>query len=77
MKTLKALTISLTLLGTLATATSALADGCYNCGSGSPCNQCRYGDKDTQDARKRCEKSGCKISGTSSCSTAANVKVCG
>lgn len=56
----------------------ALADGCYNCGSGSAngCNQCRYGTSDTGDKRKECEKRGCKITGTSSCSSAANVKVC-
>lgn len=49
---------------------------CANCASGSPCQQCRMG-KDSSDARKRCEKMGCKITGTSSCSSAANVKVCG
>ncbi len=53
------------------------ADGCYNCASGSSCgNQCRYGSSDTFAARKACEKKGCKITGTSSCSRAANVKVC-
>lgn len=53
------------------------ADGCYNCASGSSCgNQCRYGSSDTFAKRKECEKKGCKITGTSSCSTAANVKVC-
>jgi hypothetical protein len=54
----------------------SLADGCYICSGGSSCQQCRYGAKDTQDARKACEKKGCKIGGTASCSTAANVKVC-
>lgn len=66
----------LAVLGVLATPVVALADGCYLCGSGSSCQQCRYGSSDTSDARKACEKKGCKISGTASCSTAANVKVC-
>lgn len=62
----------------VAAPTAALADGCYLCGSGSSngCNQCRYGSSDTGDARKACEKKGCKITGTASCSSAANVKVC-
>lgn len=51
------------------------ADGCYNCGSGSSANQCRYYGSDTSEQRKKCESMGCKITGTSSCSTAANVKV--
>jgi hypothetical protein len=64
----------------LALATSyaapALADGCYICTSGSPCAQCSYTGSDTQSARKRCQEAGCKIGGTKSCSTAANVKTC-
>ena len=58
--------------------TRALADGCYICGSGSSggCQQCSYGSSDTAAARKACEKKGCKIGGTKSCSTAANVKSC-
>lgn len=68
---------SLFVLGAVfALPSSVRADGCYLCGSGSPCAQCRYGASDTSDARKACEKKGCKISGTASCSTAANVKVC-
>lgn len=51
------------------------ADGCYNCGSGSSANQCRYRGSDTSEQRKKCESMGCKIVGTSSCSTASNVKV--
>lgn len=31
---------------------------------------------DTFPARKECEKKGCRITGTSSCSTASYVKVC-
>jgi hypothetical protein len=54
----------------------ALADGCYICTSGSPCQQCRYGSSDTQAERKKCRDAGCKIGGTKSCSTAANIKSC-
>jgi hypothetical protein len=50
-------------------------DGCYNCSSSSSANQCRYYGSDTQDQRKKCKDMGCEITGTSSCSTAANVKV--
>lgn len=52
-------------------------DGCYLCGSGSSdgIQQCRYYGSDTFDQRKKCESMGCKVTGTSSCSTAANVKV--
>jgi len=58
--------------------TAALAsEGCYICKGGSSCgDQCRYGSKDTFEARKACEKKGCKIGGTKSCSTAANAKTC-
>lgn len=55
---------------------AALADGCYICTSGSPCQQCRYRGSDTQAERKKCRDSGCKIGGTKSCSTAANIKTC-
>jgi hypothetical protein len=51
------------------------SSGCYNCASGSSANQCRYHGSDTSEQRKKCESMGCKITGTSSCSTAANVKV--
>jgi hypothetical protein len=54
----------------------ARADGCYLCRSGSSCDQCRYGSTDTQDARKACEARGCKVEGTTSCSSAVNIKVC-
>lgn len=53
----------------------ALAAGCYICTSGSPCQQCRYGS-DNQTERKRCRDAGCKIGGTKSCSTAANIRTC-
>ncbi|MBM4379174.1 MAG: hypothetical protein FJ086_07725 [Deltaproteobacteria bacterium] len=53
------------------------SEGCYICQRGSTCGeQCRYGSKDTSDARKACAKKGCKVRGTKSCSTAANVKNC-
>lgn len=57
-------------------AAPALADGCYICTSGSPCAQCRYSGSDSQGTRKRCRDAGCKIGGTKSCSTAANIKTC-
>ncbi|MEJ2121851.1 MAG: hypothetical protein P8Z76_14325 [Alphaproteobacteria bacterium] len=51
--------------------------GCYICTSGSSCGQyCRYGGSDTGAKRKGCRKAGCKIGGTASCPTAANVRIC-
>jgi hypothetical protein len=58
---------------------AAWADGCYTCGGGSSdaCKDyCRYSGQDTFAARKTCESKGCKVSGTASCPTAANYKVC-
>lgn len=50
---------------------------CFLCGSGSSCEQCPSpSGKDTFDDRKACQNKGCKVSGTASCSTAANVKKC-
>ena len=55
----------------------AEADGCYICGSGSACGDyCRYTGGDDFNNRKKCEAAGCKVSGTASCPTAANYKVC-
>ncbi len=56
---------------------TADARDCLLCGSGSSngCQQCDAGGTDSK-ARSACEKAGCKISGTGSCSTAANVKIC-
>jgi hypothetical protein len=52
-------------------------DKCVNCSSDSSCKQCKLdGNQDNQKNRKKCESMGCKITGTGSCSTAANVKVC-
>jgi len=79
MKTIKTLTFIFILMGTFAGYNSIYADGCYICGSGSSSNckdYCRYSGSDSFENRKKCEKAGCKISGTSSCPTAANYKVC-
>jgi hypothetical protein len=55
----------------------AAADGCYICRSGSSCGQyCRYAGRDSFAKRKKCIKAGCKIGGTASCPTAANVRIC-
>lgn len=55
----------------------AAADGCYICRSGSSCGQyCRYAGRDTYAKRRSCIKAGCKIGGTASCPTAANVRIC-
>ena len=62
--------------GILANAPAAVADGCYICTSGSPCAQCRWSGSDSQAERKKCQDAGCKIGGTKSCSTAANIKTC-
>jgi hypothetical protein len=64
------------LFAALGGAPAARADGCYICTSGSPCQQCKYTGSDTQAERKKCRDSGCKIGGTKSCSTAANIKTC-
>ena len=77
MQVLKAILCAAVVFGSSA---PAFADGCYNCSSSSSngCQQCRYGDNkdETFAARKACENAGCKVTGTGSCSTAANVKVC-
>ena len=60
-------------------ATPAMADNCYTCGSGSAAackHYCKYNGPDTFDARKKCQAAGCKVSGTASCPTASNYKVC-
>ena len=48
----------------------AWGDGCYVCGTGSrpPCGDyCRYAGKDSSEARRACEKKGCRVAGTSAC----------
>ena len=58
-------------------ALPAAADGCYICNKDSACGQyCRYDGKDDGDKRKKCTAAGCKIGGTASCPTGANIKVC-
>lgn len=57
--------------------TAADSGFCYTCASGSSCQYCKSASgKDTSEDRKSCEKKGCKITGTASCPTAANYKVC-
>lgn len=69
--------LSIFMITTSSFNADAGAGLCYNCGSGSSCDQCPAGSgRDTFDDRKACEKKGCKVTGTSSCSTAANVKKC-
>ncbi|MBE7413051.1 MAG: hypothetical protein L6Q54_13345 [Leptospiraceae bacterium] len=74
MKKFFAIVFTLTLFVTV--SSQVYADGCYICASGSSCQQCKYKGSDTFDQRKKCEAAGCKVTGTASCSTAANVKVC-
>ncbi len=47
---------------------------CYMCSSSST-GACS-GAKQCRGSRKGCRKKGCKITGTSSCSSSANVKKC-
>lgn len=69
-----ALFVGATSFGEVATADAG--ESCYNCSQGSSADQCKQGSGgDTSARRKECEAAGCKISGTGSCSTAANVKV--
>ncbi len=74
------LTLALPLLAIFAVPALpgvAAADGCYICKRGSSCGQqCRYSGRDSWKNRKKCIKAGCKIGGTTSCSSAANVRVC-
>ena len=70
------LALAALMLGALP-PTAARADGCYICRSGSTCGQyCRYSGKDTYKKRRACIKAGCKIGGTASCSSAANIRIC-
>lgn len=78
-KTLISLVGVLSLFVFVFMSTPSHAALCFLCGSGSSngCKQCRSrSGKDTQKDRKVCKNLGCKISGTGSCSSAANVKVC-
>jgi hypothetical protein len=70
------LALAALMLGALPPS-AARADGCYICRSGSTCGQyCRYSGKDTYKKRRACIKAGCKIGGTASCSSAANIRIC-
>ncbi len=56
----------------------AWADGCYSCGGGSSeaCKEyCRYTGSDTFEARKGCERKGCRVAGPAAC-PAAGAKIC-
>lgn len=83
-KRLVAIAVSATLLvfGMAALSASALAADCLICtsastGSCAGANYCKAGGGGTDsDARKKCTAAGCKVGGTGSCPTAANVKVC-
>ncbi len=64
---------------TIGLAAPAWAANCYICGAGSSesCkNYCQYEGADTYKRRKRCSDAGCKVTGTASCPTAVNYKVC-
>ncbi len=58
----------------LAAAPQALASDCFMCAADST-DACA-GKQQCADSREECRKKGCKITGTASCSTAANVKKC-
>ena len=78
MKTVYAALILALSLG-FASSPTAASEGCYVCkksASQNSCEQCAYGSKDTSEARKACEKRGCKISGTAACSTSSTKKTC-
>lgn len=58
---------------------AAWAEGCYLCGGGSSpqCRDyCRYGGADTFDARKTCEKKGCRVVGPSACPSGGSYSIC-
>lgn len=52
----------------------AMAEDCFLCGSDSS-GACD-GARQCRGTREHCREIGCKISGTASCSDAANVKIC-
>lgn len=57
----------------------ARAEGCYTCGAGSSpqCRDyCRYPGADTFDARKTCEKKGCRIGSPTPCPSGGNAVIC-
>jgi hypothetical protein len=52
-----------------------VAEDCFNCSKGDSTDDCKGFDQ-CRGTREHCRKIGCKIVGTASCSTAANVKIC-
>jgi hypothetical protein len=69
--------VALVFASLMLAAGPAFADGCYVCGGGSKCGDyCRYSGADNFEARRACEKKGCKVSGTGPCPTKAGAKVC-
>ncbi|WP_408605702.1 hypothetical protein [Leptospira fainei] len=67
------------LFSTLFFVSPISADGCYLCavGSSDSCRDyCRFSGAESFDTRKKCENKGCKVTGTASCPTASNSKVC-
>lgn len=79
MKHSVALAFAALVASSLFASGEARADGCYICSSGSSsscADYCRYGEDDTQEARARCRRLGCRIGGTASCPSASNVTIC-
>ncbi|HNT12129.1 MAG TPA: hypothetical protein PKG59_14695 [Spirochaetota bacterium] len=80
MKTLLSFTfvLSCALLMVLAHVTTSDAKNiCFSCGAGSSCKMCPSpSGKDTAKDRKLCRERGCKVAGTTSCSTPSGVKIC-
>ena len=73
--TMQRLAVAITLL--LGLTFPAAADGCFICQRDSSCGQyCRYDGQDNAENRKKCAQAGCKIGGTASCPTGANIKTC-
>ena len=61
-------------LAALATPATAYAEDCLLCGHDSK-DGCA-GAQQCRGSREHCKSIGCEITGTGSCSTAANVKIC-
>src|SRR5687767_5444272 len=71
--TLFAAAASFALLLTITPGVQA-AD-CFNCNNKESKDKCSGADQ-CRGTRDECQKAGCKITGTASCSTSANVKIC-
>jgi hypothetical protein len=72
---------ALFLVNVMLAGGAAAGDTCFICtrDSGGDCEGAGYcdpGGSDTGDNRKKCQEKGCKIGGTASCPSGANVKVC-